>query len=87
MGRKGCLKTKIKFPNKYYWLKIQHCDHLKITCASNVPSKSLGMLGEEINTRQTIKTPERMCLPNERPISADDCPAYVAYILVYVTHA
>lgn len=48
MGRKGFLKRKIKFPNKYYWLKIQHCDHLKITCASNVPSKSLGVLGEEI---------------------------------------
>ena len=48
MGRKGLLKRKIKFPNRYDWLKIENLDHLKITCASNVSSKSLSILGEAI---------------------------------------
>lgn len=85
-GKKNLLKREIKFSNRYEWFKIEDFDNLKIS-ASNVSSKSLGILLKKQITWQTIKSPECKCLARERPVWADGCPIYVAYILVCVTYA
>lgn len=48
IGRKSLLKREIKFSKRYEWFKIEDFDNLKAS-ASNVSSKSLGILCEETN--------------------------------------